>query len=111
MSHTAAVETEGSSRLRALRISLIAHAFGYEVTLTPVGSSPTANILSGSRHGGPCIPSFSSIRLSATVEVRSLRFLEARNVRHGGDVRRASPCFFFLITFNLCFREHYEGHY
>ncbi|CDY08341.1 BnaC09g12550D [Brassica napus] len=63
MSHTAAVETEGSSRLRALRISLIAHAFGYEVTLTPVGSSPTANILSGSRHGGPCIPSFSSIRL------------------------------------------------
>ncbi|CAN6839357.1 unnamed protein product [Brassica oleracea] len=48
MSHTAAVETEGSSRSRALRISLIAHALGYEVTLTPVGSSPIANILSGS---------------------------------------------------------------
>ncbi|CAN6832295.1 unnamed protein product, partial [Brassica oleracea] len=65
----------GSSRSRALRISLIAHALGYEVILTPMGSSPTANILSGCRHGGPCIPSFSSIRLLSSATLICYFFL------------------------------------
>nr|VDD22264.1 unnamed protein product [Brassica oleracea] len=45
---------------------------------------------------------------SATVEVRSLRFWEARNVRHGGDVRRASP---FNLHTNHCVQASYQDRF